>query len=217
MAKDKTQAGRKDEAVKAARGPGDRSARWRGTTTWPVVLAEGIVLAAVGAVMWLPPSLDARTMLQILGIAVLATAIISAWRLLRGVVEPIAVALVAFRAGIGLTVGALVVIGSLIVEQTAATTLAIAVVLGVGLILYGFSVLAGPIVERVPDAPFPLGTVALAVGFVVIGAFLVIRANAGVEALTETFSFLGLLLGATGMALVGYALILKPYEDGTAR
>jgi hypothetical protein len=217
MPKDETKASGDAQPGKAARGLVDRGASLRGATTWPVILGEGIVLAVVGAVMWLPTGFGATAMLQILGITVLVTATISAWRLVRGMVTPMTVAAVAFRAGVGLAVGSLVVLGSLVAEQADATTLAVAIVLGVGLVLYGLSVLVGPLVQRVPGAPFPLGVVALAFGLIVVGAFLVIRANSGIEELTEAFPFLGLLLGATGMALVGYALILKPHEDGTAR
>lgn len=222
---DALMANRKAQGKSAKQEPGLASANdlagsgvpGRGSTTWPVILGEGIVLAIVGAVMWLSPGSDAIAMLQLLGIAVLATAVISAWRFIRGAVTPMMVAAVAFRAGVGLTVGLLVVVGSLLAEQAEATTLSIAMILGVGSVLYGASVLAEPLLQRVPGAPFPLGVVALAIGFIVIGVFLVIRANAGIDALVESLSFLGLLLGATGMALVGYALILKPHEDAATR
>jgi hypothetical protein len=202
-----------EPAQDTAQGLVDSGALWRGSTTWPVILGEGIVLLVVGLLVWLPTGFGASAVLQILGVAVLLTAAISAWRLIRDAVAPLTVAAVAFRAGVGLTVGLLVVLGSLLAEQIEVTTLSIAVVLGVGFVLYGLSVLMGPLVQRVPGAPFPLGAVALAMGLAVVGTLLIVRANTGIEALIETFSFLGLLLAATGMALVGWSLMLKSHED----
>jgi hypothetical protein len=193
-----------------------RNAGWRSATSWPVLLVEGIVLAVVGAIIWLLPDPASMTVLQLLGVALLLTAGASTWRLVRDVVVPLHVAAVAFRAGVGLSVGLIVILGSLVAEQTDVVTVTLAAVLGIGYVLYGLSVFLAPLVHRGPGSRLPLGASALGVGSIVIGVLLVVRASAGVDTLVDTLSLLGLLMAATGMALTGWALVLKPQEESGA-
>lgn len=209
---------RRDRAAEvpgAAGGPGGGAPRPE-PVTWPLVLGEGLVLAVVGLLVWLSPGFGTTATLQLLAMAALATALVSGWRLRRDALVPAIVAAVALRSGVGLAVGILVVGGSLLVDASEAATLALAVVLGIGFVLYGATALLGPLLRREPGVPFPLGPAALTLGLVVVGAFLVVRADAGIASLTDTYSLIGLLLAATGTALVGWSLMVMSGEGAAA-
>ena len=178
----------------AAKGLVDKGAPWKAGMKWPVVMAEGIVLAVAGLLVWLAPGFGARAVLQVLGIILLATAALSAWRLLRDQVAPGRIATVAFRAGVGLSVGLIVVIGSLIAQDTDVATVAIAIILGIGLILYGLAAVAAALIRREKGSRFPVVSLVIAGLTVVVGLLLVLNGRGGVDSLKGTFTWLGILL-----------------------
>lgn len=198
-----------EQALEAARELVDSGAPWRRGVSWQLVLGEGAVLAVVGALIWLPPGVGGTAILQLLGVTLLLTASVSAYRLLRAQVAPRSIAPVAFRAGVGLTVGLLVIIGSLVAEQVDVATLALAIVLGIGFVLYGLSVVAATAVGRQAGDPLPVAALVLAVGAVAIGVVLVLRANDGIEALSAAFGWLGAGMLVVGLLLAGWALYLR--------
>jgi uncharacterized membrane protein HdeD (DUF308 family) len=187
----------------------DKGAPWKAGMRWQVVMAEGIVLAVAGAFVWLAPGFGAKAVLQLLGIILLATASLSAWRLLRDQVAPGRIATVAFRSGVGLSVGLIVVIGSLIAEDSSVATVAIAIILGVGLILYGLAAIAAAFVRRDKGSRFPVVSVVIAGLTVAVGLLLVVTARGGIDSLKSTFTLLGILLLVVGVALAGYAWLLR--------
>lgn len=202
-----------EQALAAAKGLVDKGAPWKAGMKWPVVMAEGIVLAVAGALVWLAPGFGAKAVLQILGIILLATAALSAWRLLRDHVAPGRIATVAFRSGVGLSVGLIVVVGSLIAEDSDVATVAIAIILGVGLILYGLAALAAALVRREKGSRFPVVALVIAGLTVVIGLLLVLNARGGIDSLKGTFTWLGILLLVVGIALAGYAWMLRSRDQ----
>jgi uncharacterized membrane protein HdeD (DUF308 family) len=191
----------------------EKGAPWKAGMRWQVVMAEGIVLAVAGAFVWLAPGFGAKAVLQLLGIILLATASLSAWRLLRDQVAPGRIATVAFRSGVGLSVGLIVVIGSLIAEDSSVATVAIAIILGVGLILYGLAAIAAAFVRRDKGSRFPVVSVVIAGLTVAVGLLLVVTARGGIDSLKSTFTLLGILLLVVGVALAGYAWMLRSRDQ----
>ena len=127
-------------------------APWKKGARWEVVVAQGIILGIAGLIIWLAPGFGASAALQLIALLILAMALLSTWRIVRGQVAPQRMATVAFRAGVGVTVGLITVIGSLIVEDRNAGTVAVAIILGVGLILYGLVAILAAFARREPGS-----------------------------------------------------------------
>ena len=79
----------------------------------------------------------------------------------------------------GLAVGLVVIVGSLMAKQVDGATVAIAIVLGIGLVLYGPSAMAGALRRREPGGPWSAAGLVVSAVAVVVGVSLVLRANAG--------------------------------------
>jgi uncharacterized membrane protein HdeD (DUF308 family) len=195
--------------MQMARGLVDKGAPWKAGIPWTVVLVQGIVIAVAGAIIWLAPSFGALAVLQVLALILLVTAAVSVWRLLREQVAPRRVATVAFRAGVGLSVGLVVLIGSFIAENRDLAAVAIAIVLGIGLVLYGLSAVASALLRREPGSGLPIVSLLLALATIVVGILLVVNGRNGIDALKGTFVLLGVLLLVVGLVLVGYAFLLR--------
>jgi uncharacterized membrane protein HdeD (DUF308 family) len=202
-------AGADEAALAAAKNVIGQNAPWKSGMRWEVVLAQGIVIGIVGLVIWLAPGFGATAMLQLLGLLLLVTSLLSVWRLLRAQVRPERVATVAFRAGVGCAVGLIVVIGALIVGDRDLATVAMAVVLGIGLILYGLSAAAGSLLQRPKGSSFPVAALLISTATIIVGLLLVVNGRNGIESLTGTFAILGVLLLVVGLALVGWAYVLR--------
>jgi len=187
----------------------DKGAPWNSGMPWTIVLIQGVVLGIAGLIMWLAPSFGALAVLQVLAIVLLATAALSVWRLLRNRVAPARTATVAFRAGLGMSVGLIAVIGSLIVKDRDIATVAMAIVLGIGLVLYGLAAAATALTRRGSGSSFPVVALIISAAAVVVGVLLVINGRDGADALRGTFALLGVLLLVAGLALIGYALYLR--------
>jgi hypothetical protein len=114
-----------------------------------------------------------------------------------------------------MSVGLIVVIGSLIVDDRDVATVAMAVVLGIGLVLYGLSAAFAAVVGREPGERFPVVALIISAAAVVVGLLLVVNGRNGIESLRGTFALLGILLLVAGLALVGYSLMLRS-RDQTA-
>jgi len=71
----------------AAAMVGER-APWRATVSPVVVIIEGVVLAVLGASLWLLPDLSSTLALQAIAIVLLVTALLGAWRVLRDQIAP---------------------------------------------------------------------------------------------------------------------------------
>ena len=176
---------------------------------WQLVLAEGAVMVVLGGVLWLAPGLGSRVALQVVGAVLLATAGLSLVRLLNDQVEPARAGNVGFRAGVGLSVGLITVIGGLIATEGDTVTVALAVILGIGLILYALAVLAAALLRRPAGSPFPVVPVVIAAVTGAVGLLLLVRGRSGIDELTSSFTLLGVLILIAGLGLAGYALLMR--------
>lgn len=199
-----------EQAVAMAKDLVDRSAPWKKGIPWQVVMTQGGVLAGGGLLLILAPGTGALAM-QILALTLLGSAAVSVWRLLRGTVAPRRQAIVGFRAGVGITVGLLAILGTLLVGGTDANKIALGIVLGTGFLLYGIASAIAALVGREKGMRFPIAGLVVSIGGALIGAWLIIQANTGIDALKSTFSALGVLLAIAGGALCAYAYYLKTH------
>jgi uncharacterized membrane protein HdeD (DUF308 family) len=106
-----------------------------------------------------------------------------------------------------------VVIGSLIAQDSDVATVAIAIILGVGLILYGLAAVAAALIRREKGSRFPVVALVIAGLTVVVGLLLVLNARGGIDSLKGTFTWLGILLLVVGIALAGYAWMLRSRDQ----
>ncbi len=198
-----------EQALATAADIVNKGAPWRAGMPWQLVLGEGVVLVVLGGVLWLAPGLGSRLALQVVGAVLLATAILSLVRLLNGQVEPARAGNVGFRAGVGLSVGLITVIGGLIATEGDTVTVALAVILGIGLILYALAVLAAALLGRPAGSPFPVVPVVIAAVTGAVGVLLLVRGRSGIDELTSSFTLLGIVILIAGIALAGYALLMR--------
>lgn len=187
----------------------DRGAPWSSRTTWPIVLGEGIVAAIVGLVFLVKPLGGSSTTLQLVGLILLVGALITSFQLWRRQMRPDLEQLAAFRAGSGVTVGLVVLVATLFTAVTDAVTAALAVVVGIGFIIFGVSGIAGSFIRRATDAPLPLATLILNAVLALAGLVLMFSGAAGADAVDGIFNVLGIVLIAAGLGLAGYAYLLR--------
>lgn len=190
----------------------DRGAPWSARTSWRIVLGEGIVAAILGLVFLLKPLGGASTTLQLIGLLLLAGSLVTAFQIWRHKIQPEREVLAAFRSGSGMTVGLVVVVAALFTDVTDAVSASLAVVVGIGFIIFGIAGIAASYVGRSPDEVLPLaGLVANAV-LVVAGVVLMFSGAAGSSTVDSVFNLLGILLIVAGVALGGYAYLLRQQE-----
>jgi uncharacterized membrane protein HdeD (DUF308 family) len=187
----------------------ERGAPWSSRTSWSIVLIEGIVAAVVGLVFLVKPLGGSSVTLQLVGLILLAGALITTFQLWRHQMRPELEQLAAFRAGSGVTVGLVVVVATLFTAVTDAVTAALAVVIGIGFIIFGLAGIAGSFVRRPAQGPLPLATLVLNAVLAVAGAVLMFSGAAGADAVDGIFNLLGIVLIAAGLGLAGYAYLLR--------
>lgn len=209
-----TGGGAEEEIIRGAYSTVTDNAPWKKGARWEVVVTQGVILGIVGLVVWLAPGFGAAAVLQLLAVLLLAMALLSAWRLMRGTVAPTRVATVAFRAGVGVSIGLVTVIGSLIVDDRNVGTVAIAIVLGIGLVLYGLVAAVSAMARRAGG--IPIVALLLATVTVIVGILLVINGRNGIDALQGTFVLLGIVMLLVGLALVGYGLMMRGAQVSAA-
>jgi hypothetical protein len=197
-----------DKATALAASAVDKGAPWKRGTAWWVVLGEGIVGIVIG-LMLLATDLGTNLAIELLGLLLLVTSSLSVIQLLRGRVAPGRVAIVAFRSGAGVTTGVLVLIGSIAIGATDQVTRALAVVLGVGLIVFGLVGLASGLLRREAGHGLPIAALIVAAGMGVVGLLLTINGIAGYDQVKSTFKLLGILMLVAGGALVVYGYVLR--------
>ncbi len=194
----------------------DRGAPWSARTSWTIVLVEGIVAAIVGLVFLVKPLGGSSTTLQLVGLILLIGALITVFQLWRQQLRPDLETLAAFRAGSGVTVGLVVLVAALSTDVTAAVTAALAVVVGIGFIIFGLGGIAASFVRRAIDAPLPLASLLINAVLALAGAVLVFAGAAGSDTVDGIFNLLGILLIAAGLGLAGYAYLLRQQETSGA-
>ncbi|MFN8521462.1 MAG: hypothetical protein U0667_19235 [Chloroflexota bacterium] len=202
-----TGAGAEEEVLRGAYTAVADNAPWKRGARWEVVVAQGVVLGIVGLVVWLAPGFGAAAVLQLIALLVLAMALLSVWRLVRGRVAPGRLSIVAFRAGVGVTIGLVTLIGAFIVEDRSVGTVALAIVLGIGLVLYGLIAAVGAIAHR--EGGVPVVALLVSAVTVIVGVMLVLNGRNGIDSLQGTFVALGIVMLLVGLALVGYGLMMR--------
>src|SRR5262245_48886546 len=186
-----------------------QNAPWSKGVSWVMILIQGIVLIVVGVLLVFATNVTAHTVLQILGLVLLARALIVLYRLIRGQVPQGRLAVSSFEAGVNATTGLLVLIGTLFVPNTPEATTALAAVLGVGFFLFGAVALLAAWIGREPGERLPIGRMILGAAAVVVGLLLAFNATKGFDSVRGTFVLLGWLLLLVGIGLIGYSLMLR--------
>lgn len=190
----------------------DRGAPWSEKTSWRIVLGESIVAVVVGLVFLLKPLGGVATTLQLIGLALLGGALITAFQIWRHQVHPDREVLAAFRAGSGITVGLVVVVATFFAAVTAEVSASLAVVVGIGFIIFGAGGIGATFVGRSLDEPLPAaGLVANAV-LIVAGVVLMFSGAGGPGTVDSVFNLLGILLIVAGVGMGAYAYLLRQQE-----
>jgi uncharacterized membrane protein HdeD (DUF308 family) len=190
----------------------DRGAPWSPNTSWTIVLGESIVAGVLGLIFLFKPLGGASTTLQLVGLVLLIAAGLTAFQVWRHLVRPDLETLAAFRAGSGVTVGLVIVMATFFAGVTAEVSAALAVVIGIGFIIFGLTGIAASLVRRSVDAPLPLEVLVINAVLALAGAVLMFSGAAGAGAVDGIFSLLGILLILAGLGLGGYAYLLRQQE-----
>lgn len=190
----------------------DRGAPWSARTSWRIVLGEAIVAGVVGLLILFRPIGGSSTTLQIIGLVLLIGALLTAFQIWRHSIQPGLEVLAAFRAGSGVTVGLVVIAATFFTNVTTAVSASLAVVIGVGFIIFGSAGAAATFVGRDADAPLPLPGLIANVILIVAGVVLLFAGAAGSSTVDSVFTLLGILVIAAAVALAGYAYLLRQRE-----
>lgn len=173
--------------------------------------------AIVGLIFLLKPLGGSSTTLQLVGLILLGGSLITALELWRHDIRPDLEQLAAFRAGSGVTVGLVVVVATFFTAVTDAVTATLAVIIGIGFVIFGIAGIAGSFVRRATEAPLPLATLVLNAVLALAGLVLLFAGAAGAGTVDWIFNILGILLIAAGLGLAGYAYLLYQQEASGAR
>jgi uncharacterized membrane protein HdeD (DUF308 family) len=192
----------------------DRGAPWDSRTSWTIVLVEAVVAAVVGLLFIFKPLGGSSTTLQIVGLILLAGSLITTFQLWRQNLRPEIEQLASFRSGSGVTVGLLVIVATFFVPVTDAVVAALSVAVGVGFFVFGITGIAGSFVRMQHDAPLPLATLVANAVLALAGLVLIFAGARGADSVDGIFNLLGVLLIAAGLALGGYAYILRQQAEG---
>jgi uncharacterized membrane protein HdeD (DUF308 family) len=98
---------------------------------------------------------------------------------------------------------------------TAAVTAALAVVIGIGFVIFGLAGIAASFVRRQQQAPLPLATLIINAVLALAGGVMMFAGAAGADAVDGIFNLLGVLLLAAGLGLAGYGYLLYQQETAT--
>jgi uncharacterized membrane protein HdeD (DUF308 family) len=190
----------------------DRGVPWGERTTWRIVLGEAIVAGLVGLLFLFKPFGGASMTLQIIGLILLGGALITSFQVWRHSLRPERENLASFRAGAGVTVGLVVIVATFFTDVTDAVTTALAVVVGIGFIVFGLAGIAAGFVGRTTDESLPLASLVANTVLAVAGAVLMVAGALGSSTVDDVFVVLGILLIVAGLALAGYAYLLRQRE-----
>ena len=190
-----------------------RGAPWDARTSWNIVLGEGIVAALVGLLFIFKPLGGSSTTLQVVGLVLLVGSLITALQLWRHHLRPEIEQLASFRSGSGVTVGLVVIVATFFVPVTDTVVAALAVVVGIGFFIYGITGIGTSFVRMQLDVPLPLFTLVANAVLALAGLVLVLAGARGADSVDGIFNLLGVLLIAGGLALAGYAYMLRQQDE----
>jgi uncharacterized membrane protein HdeD (DUF308 family) len=195
----------------------ERGAPWSPNASWALVMAQGIGAALVGLIMLFKPLGGAATTLQLIGLILLGIALVASFQLWRRKVREDQVVLTAFRAGSGVTVGLIAVAATFLTAVTDQVAAALAVAIGVGFLVYGATGLAGSFAGRTTGESLPLVALVVNAVLAIAGLILILSGAAGPSAVSSTFTLLGIVLIVGGVAMGGYAYLLRQQEVSGVR
>lgn len=198
-------AGMKSKAAQGAKG----AAPWRKGIPWGIVLAEGIVLLAVGLFLLFAPKQSGRIVGQILAIVLGVTGAIQLIAALRQKQEGQLGLLNMVRSAIGLGVGAIIL---LLLLLDALSFQAGQIILGLGSLAYGaIGLYLVYLTWESSRRPWPVVANSL---WVLLGALLLLGAlGAGLYLLVVQVVNLLLLLG--GAFLIVWSFVVKGSKTPT--
>jgi uncharacterized membrane protein HdeD (DUF308 family) len=189
-----------------------RGAPWSPETSWTIVLVEGIIVALMGLMFIFRPLGGASTTLQLVGLVLLLGSLVTLFQLWRHEYRADLEVLAAFRAGSGVTVGSVVIVATFLTEVSDAVTASLSVVVGIGFVVFGLAGIASSLVRRTVDEPLPMASLVLNAVLALAGLLLVFAGAGGDDAVDGLFNILGVLLIASGLALCGYAYMIRQRE-----
>jgi uncharacterized membrane protein HdeD (DUF308 family) len=195
----------------------DRGAPWSPRTSWPIVATEGVIAIILGLIFLFEPLGGQAVTLQLMGLFLLIGALILAFQLWRRQVQPDAVVLAAFRSGSGVTVGLVVIAATFLTATTPDVSAALAVVVGIGFLIFGLTGIAASLSRRRADTALPLVTLAIHAVLAIAGLVLVFAGAGGSGTVGTIFKLLGVVLIVGGLALGGYAYLLRQQEVNGVR
>lgn len=187
----------------------ERGSPWSSRTSWTIVAAEGVAAVILGLLFLFEPLGGSGVTLLSMGLILLLGALITTFQLWRGTVRPDLLALAAFRSGSGVTVGLVTIVATVIASTTDAVAAAMAVVVGIGFLVFGAAGIAGSFIRRRADAALPLLALVINGLLALAGLVLLFAGAAGSSAVDSIFKLLGIVLIVAGLGLGGYAYLLR--------
>jgi uncharacterized membrane protein HdeD (DUF308 family) len=177
---------------------------WRGEANWMVVAAEAVVLVVIGIYILVDKSRAGDVALQLIGVILLATSLLLGFARLRNDSAKLG-AYDAFRAGIGVAIGAIAT-ASWWSEDISDT--AVRDILGWGLIAYSVLHLVGMVLVRGRQSlrPMPL----LIVGLTLVLGIILLTGNQ--DSLDSRMTLLGTVVLVFGVLLGALAYYLYSKE-----
>jgi uncharacterized membrane protein HdeD (DUF308 family) len=187
----------------------ERGSPWSSRTSWTIVAAEGVAAVILGLLFLFEPLGGSGVTLLSMGLILLLGALITTFQLWRGTVRPDLLTLAAFRSGSGVTVGLVTVVATVFASATDAVTAAMAVVVGIGFLVFGAAGIAGSFIRRRADAALPLLALVINGLLALAGLVLLFAGAAGSSSVDSIFKLLGIVLIVAGLGLGGYAYLLR--------
>jgi uncharacterized protein with PQ loop repeat len=173
---------------------------------------EAIVSAVLGLLILFRPIGGSSSALQLVGLILLAAALITGFEIWRHRIRTDLEVLAAFRAGSGVTVGLVVIVATFFTSVTAEVTASLAVVVGIGFVVFGAAGIVSSFIGRVANTPLPLPGLIINSVLVVAGAVLMFAGAAGASSVDGIFNLVGILLIVAAAGLGGYAYLLRQQE-----
>ena len=178
----------------------NKGAPWRRDVPWPVIALEAAVLIGIGVYILVDKSGASDVILQLIALALLVTSVLLGYGSLRAPEGKLGF-YDAFRAGVGATAGAIVVISwwSEYIDRPAQRD-----ILGWGLIAYTIAHLIGLVVVR-GRGNIRISTVVVGLLTLVLGLILVTSDN---ESANSRLNLLAVIMLVFGLALAALAFYL---------
>ncbi len=186
----------------------NKGAPWRRDVPWGVIALEAVALIGIGVYILIDKQGASDIILQLIALALLITSLLLGYGALRAPEGSLGF-YDAFRAGVGVTAGGIVVISwwSEYIDKEAQRG-----ILGWGLIAYTIAHLIGLVVVR-GRGNIRISTVVIGVLTLVLGLILVTGDN---ESSDSRLNLLAVILLAFGAALAALAFYLYKKANGPA-